>query len=73
MAMRQAGHQPFAPSAAPMQPRQLGVEPRFIQEDQPRGIQRRLALAPGRPCGFYCGPALLVRVASLFLYVKPCC
>ena len=55
-----------------MVPRQLGVEPRFIQEDYPSGVQCRLALGPGQPRSFYRRPALLLRMPRLFLYVSPC-
>ena len=53
-------------------PRQLGVGPRLIQEDQPRGLRRRLALVPDRPLGFYRRPGLLVGMIGLFLHVRPC-
>ena len=66
MAVRYMSHQAMTAPGAAVTPRQLGVSPHFIQEDQPAAIESGAPKEPaGAPLGNV-GPLLLSRTQDFF-------
>jgi hypothetical protein len=61
----------FAPGAAPAQPRHVRLGRRFVEEDETRGLETFLDLAPDAAGAGDVRPGLLGGAQRLFLYVRP--
>jgi len=71
MTMGAGGMHPLTSLAATPQPGQVGLGPRFVEEDEPPGIEARLAPPPRPPRPGDVRAVLLAGAKCLFLYVSP--
>ena len=71
MAVRHAGVDPLPFGSTSPQAGQIGLGPRFIQEDQLGRVERRLVPAPESAGPENIRPLLFAGVECLFLYVSP--
>jgi hypothetical protein len=71
MTMRHAAHTALASPAPPVEPGQLGVQARFINEDQALTVPARLSPAPIDPRGLDVRPLLLGGVRRFFYSSNP--
>ena len=71
MTVRGAGVGALAFGRPPIEPGQIGLGPRFIQENQLGRVPARLLLPPAPTRAGDVGPVLLAGVECLFLYVSP--
>lgn len=71
MTVRGAGVDALAFECPSTEPGQVGLGPRFIQENQLGRVPARLLFAPAPTCPNDVGPVLLAGAERLFLYVSP--
>lgn len=71
MAVRSVADQSLAFGRTAAQPRQIGFGGRFVDEDQPRRVERALAPLPAASGPRHVRPVLFGRMERLFLYVSP--
>lgn len=69
MAVRHAGAEPLAATAATVVARHVGGGPGLVDEHQALGVEIELALEPRLAPLYDVGPALLARMGGLFLRV----
>ena len=71
MAVGTLGVDTLALGGAPPQARQIGLRPRFVQEDQSGGVEAGLTALPGPPRPRDLRVVLFAGPECLFLYVSP--
>ncbi len=71
MALRGAGVDALAFECPSAEPGQVGLGPRFIQENQLGRVPTRLLFAPALTCPDNVWTVLLAGAERLFLYVSP--